>query len=116
MAKFTDDYFAFPIKIYDGFSLKKAMDEEEMGVEATADWISGVIRIPVKEFLEHRVFWHDGFSRGRSIEEVASDGFDITLVCSEVYGDFSCTWERKKFEEKLNEFISKRNSKEEPSY
>lgn len=106
--KFTEGYFAFPIKIYDGSSLGKAQKLEDIiDIPTTADWIAGMVKLPGREFIENRIFWHDGFSRDRGVEEVASEGFDLTVVCTDLYGDFTCTWDRKKFEEKLNEFIAK---------
>jgi hypothetical protein len=108
MTKFTDDFFTFPIKIYDGFSLKKALKEEdEEGVDGPVpiDWIVGYVRLPAKDLP--RMMWHDAFSRDRTVSDVAENGFDATAVVSHEYGEFMCTWPRKKFEDKLNEFIEK---------
>ena len=108
MDKFTDDVFGFPIKIYDGFSLRKAMEQEEkeeISEPVPADWVMGYVRIPGRGL--ERLIWHDGFSRERSVKEVAESGFDLTIIVSDVYGDFACTWPRRKFEEKLNEFMEK---------
>jgi hypothetical protein len=113
MNKFTDDFFSFPIKVYDGFSLKKAMEAEDKDTtEAPVpiDWVTGWVKIPAKDL--HRMMWHDGFSRERTVEEVAKEGFDLTIVVNDNYGDFVCTWPRKKFEQKLDEFMEKwENSK-----
>ena len=109
MHKFTDDFFGFPIKVYDGFSAKKAMEAEDKDTTdepVPIDWIAGWAKIPAKDLP--KMMWHDGFSRERKVEEVAKNGFDLTMVFSDVYGDFVCTWGRKKFEEKLNEFMEKR--------
>lgn len=104
--KFTEKFFSFPIKIYDGFSLEKALKEEEVTDEPKdADWISGTFKLPASELAS--MAWHDGFSRNRNVEEVAKEGFDITVICSNSYGDMTCMWPRKKFEEKLNEFYEK---------
>lgn len=108
MSKFTDDFFGFPIKIYDGFSLKKALEEEDKeGVDGPVpiDWIVGQVRLPAKDL--HKLMWHDGFSRDRTVSDVAEKGFDVTTVVCEPHGEFMCTWTRKKFEEKLNEFMDK---------
>src|ERR1044072_1997570 len=108
MSKFTDDFFSFPIQIYDRFSFKTALKEEdEEGVDGPVpiDWIVGHVRLPVKDL--HRMMWHDAFSRDRTVSDVAENGFDATAVVSHEYGEFMCTWPRKKFEEKLNEFIEK---------
>lgn len=112
MAKFTDDYFIFPIKIYDGFSLRRALDQEEkemVDAPVPADWILGYARLSAKEFEDRRVCWYDFYSRESSVEQAAKEGFDQTMVVSDRYGEFGCMWPRKKFEEKLNEFMEKRN-------
>jgi hypothetical protein len=108
MSKFTDDFFGFPIKIYDGFSLKKALEEEDKeGVDGPVpiDWIVGQVKLPAKDL--HKLMWHDGFSRDRIVSDVAENGFDVTIVVSDIHGEFMCTWPRKKFEDKLNEFMEK---------
>lgn len=114
MSKFTDDFFAFPIKIYDGFSLKKALEEEDKeGVDGPVpiDWIVGYVRLPAKDL--HKMMWHDGFSRDRTVSDVAENGFDVTTVVHDNYGEFMCTWPRKKFEDKLNEFMEKWSAEQE---
>lgn len=108
MSKFTDDFFTFPIKIYDGFSLKKAMEAEDKDTTdepVPIDWVVGWVKLPAKDL--HKMMWHEGFSRERKVEEVAEKGFDLTIVISEVWGEFVSTWNKKKFEEKLNEFMEK---------
>lgn len=113
MSKFTDDFFSFPIKIYDGFSLKKAMKEEEdTDGPVPIDWIVGQVRLPAKDL--HRMMWHDGFSRDRTVSDVAENGFDMTSVVHDDYGEFMCTWPRKKFEQKLDEFMEKWNTEKNP--
>jgi len=106
MNKFTDGFFMFPIKIYDSLSLGRAMEfEESVGMKADADWISGAAKVPAKEL--EAMTWQDGYSNGRAIDEVREEGFDLTIIYLESYGEFICTWPRKKFEEKLNEFMAK---------
>lgn len=116
MGKFTEDFFSFPIKVYDGFSLKKALEEEDKDTaEAPVpiDWVMGWVKIPAKDL--GRIMWHDGFSRERNVKDVAEDGFDLTIVVSDVYGEFVCTWGRKKFEGKLDEFMEKWKASQPPS-
>jgi hypothetical protein len=115
MNKFTDNFFGFPIKVYDDFSAKKAMDAEDKDTTnepVPIDWIVGWAKIPVSDL--HKLMWHDGFSRDRKVEQVASEGFDLTMVCSNTLGDFVCTWPKKKFEEKINEFMEKRRESQAP--
>jgi hypothetical protein len=108
MGRFTDDFFGFPIKVYDGFSVKKAMEAEDKETTegpVPIDWVSGWARLPARDL--GKMMWHDGFSRERSVEDVAKEGFDVTIVVSDFHGEFVCTWTRKKFEEKINEFMEK---------
>ena len=108
--KFTDQFFAFPIKIYDGASLKQVEDMEEANIHMEVDWISGTVKVPYKDLGD--MTWQDGYSNGRSVEEVREEGFDLTVVYLDRYGEFTCTWPRKKFEEKLNDFVGKQEQKE----
>lgn len=117
MSKFTEDFFGFPIKIYDGFSLKKALEEEDKeGVDGPVpiDWIVGYVKIPAKDLT--KLMWHDSFSRDRTVSDVAENGFDVTTVVCEPHGEFMCTWQRKKFEQKLDEFMEKWKASQTPAY
>lgn len=106
MAKFTDDYFSFPIKIYNSLSLRKARQEEESTEQPVeAEWVQGVMKLPVEEIF--KISWHDGFSREREIKDVVEIGFDSTVVYSNTYGDFICTLNRKEFEDRLNKFMER---------
>lgn len=104
--KFTDKFFSFPIKIYDSQSLRRAEEMEEANIHMDPDWISGWTKVSYKDLLEGFT-WQDGYSNGRTIEEVKEEGFDLTIVYIERYGEYTCTWNRKKFEEKLNDFMEK---------
>jgi len=106
--KFTDSFFSFPIKIYDKESIEGYLKVDDiLGDRGTEpDWIVGIMKIPAQWFVDDKVSWLDGYTRGRSLEEINREGFDITQV--DVDGDiYTCAWERRKFEEKLNEFMEK---------
>ena len=75
-----------------------------------AEWISGVCRVPAADI--ETIIYHNGYPNGRDLEEVRKEGFDLTVVYLDRYGELICTWSRKKFEEKLNEFMA-RQPKEE---
>lgn len=114
--KFTSEYFMFPIKVYDGVSLRELMkNKEEFGEETReeADWIAGKVRIPLKEFLKHRVWWHEGYSKSMTVADVAKEGFDVTVVYVERMGEFTCTWTMKEFEDRLNRAIERYESTDE---
>lgn len=99
--KYTDRFFSFPIRIYDG---KTIQDIEEGG---EGDWIVGVVRMPFEDMRYS--CWYDGFSRDKGVEEVSEKGFDATIVSNKMHGQFNCIWNRKRFEEKLNEGMEKYN-------
>jgi hypothetical protein len=111
--KFTDKFFRFPIKIYDGVSARKMIKKELKNLdtlgdedeEEDIDWVQGDVKIPFWG-LEN-LFYHEGYTPGRSTEDVAKNGFDLTYVSHTVYGDFECMWDMKKFEDRLNAFVEK---------
>lgn len=102
--KYTEERFEFPMKIYDGFSLRKAMKkEEDTDVAMDGDWVEGRIKLPVEEIMG----WFDTFSKGRSIDDVFKEGFDAIVVITYSMGEFECTWNKEKFEKELNTFYEK---------
>lgn len=96
--KHTDNFFLFPIKCYDERIL--AEDEEE-----TREWVLGYGRFPMSELYE--ITWQDTYSKDRTSEEASKNGPDLTKVYSARYGEFICMWPRKKFENKLNDYMEK---------
>jgi|SRR5579885_3355627 len=104
--KYTDKFFTFPIKIYDSRSLKTAEQMEDANIHMDPEWISGWTRVHYKDLLQGFT-WQDGYSNGRSVDEVREEGFDLTIVYIEAYGEYTCTWDRKTFENKLNAFMTK---------
>lgn len=102
--KYTDGLFSFPIRVYDGFSIRKAIKrEEDIDMPVDGDWVAGMARIPFAE-IKGLI---DYFSVGRTPEEVASEGFDCCLVLTNSFGDFIATLPMKEFEQKLNSFADK---------
>jgi len=97
--KYTEKFFSFPIRIYDSKSLPDIDDGGE------GDWIVGVVRMPFEDMRYS--CWYDGFSRSKEVDEVSKEGFDATIVSNKMHGQFNCVWNRKKFEEKLNEGMEK---------
>ena len=112
--KFTDRFFAFPIRIYDKRSLEKVLNQEDLEDIVTTEpaWVRGEVKFPVNEL--EGIIWHDGFKTGRNVKEVAEKGFDLTVIHSEKYGLFFCLWKKEEFEQRLNDFIEQFESKEEP--
>lgn len=107
--RYTDRWFKFPVRIYDGFSVQKAImveekkfseDPEAIDRPETPDWVTGFVRIPLNEVE----CWIDYYSEGRETSEVATEGFDLTMIETKNLGKFECVWKRQKFEEELNKF------------
>ena len=65
------------------------------------EWAAGIARVPFQEI----VLWSDYFDSQQGIKGVKENGFQYTLVCTSKDGDFISTWDRLKFEEKLNEYV-----------
>lgn len=102
--EYTDGLFEFPIKVYDGFSVRKALkQEEEYETPMDGDWIEGFAEIPFTE-IKGII---DYFSKGRTLEEVAKEGFDSCIVMTHNYGDFVANISRIEFRKRLNAFASK---------
>lgn len=99
--KHTDTFFLFPIKIYQDSDT----EVEEKPSYEEIDWAVGYARLPLKEL--YNLTWMDGYSKTKTGEQAIKEGFDLTQVISEIYGKYICTWPRKKFESKLNDFIEK---------
>jgi hypothetical protein len=105
--RFTDTFFAFPIKIFDGDSIERHMKVAELlDQHIEPEWVIGTVKVPAQWFVDDKVCWNDGYTKGRSLSDVEREGFDNTQV--DVDGAvYCCVWERRKFEEKLNEFMER---------
>ena len=110
--KYTDKWFKFPVRIYDGFSVHKAIliedkklaeNLEDIDKPEVPDWVMGYARIPISEITS----WVDYYSEGRETSDVAKEGFDLTLVETKNLGKFECVWKRDRFEEELNKYAEK---------
>lgn len=94
--KHTDKFFLFPIKVYN--------DEiTEETTEENAEWVAGYARLPLEEL--YTMTWFDTYTSDRPVKEVSEKGCDLTRLVSERYGAYICLWPRKKFENKLNEYM-----------
>lgn len=110
--KYTDKWFKIPVRIYDGFSVHKAIliedkkfaeNPEDIDKPEVPDWVRGWAMIPKEEITS----WVDYYSEGRETSDVAKEGFDLTLVETKNLGKFECVWKREKFEEELNKYAEK---------
>jgi hypothetical protein len=113
--KFTDRFFEFPIKIYDGMSVRKMLKSEASSdiPQAIDDlgWVRGRVKLPY--WALDKLFYYDSFSEGRTPEEVAESGFDMTTVIHSDFGEFECMWKKEIFEKRLNDFTELYESENE---
>lgn len=108
--KYTDGLFEFPIRVYDGLSLKKAIkQEEDMEIPRDGEWVEGTAEVPFNE-IKGMI---DYFSKGRPIEEVYNEGFDCCIIMTNSFGDFICNLPKKLLKERLNTFAEKYTSQVE---
>ena len=110
--RFSERFFKFPIKIYDGVSIRRVM-KQELDLDnpddvQSPDWVQGYAKLPYWSL--DKLYYHEGFSTGRTPEEVAKDGFDLTSVYHAEFGDFECLWPLEKFEKRLDEFAERYES------
>ena len=103
---YVDTFFKIPIRVYDEkttlFNMKafkEATSDEDISIEG--DWISGFIRIKPEDIDN----WMDYFDSNKGIDGVKSEGFTETLVLLKK-DSFICLWNRNKFEENLNKYMS----------
>lgn len=114
--KYTEGKFGFPVKIYDGLSIMKAVMKEEKRLDQitdaddideleleSGDWVMGVVKIPVEEVIA----WSDNPTQGKTMKEMADEGFSETKVITKTLGNFECLWKLAKFEEELDKFVDR---------
>ena len=102
--KYTDGLFSFPVRVYDGFSIRRAQKrEEDLKMPVDGEWVEGRARIPYSE-IKGMI---DYFSIGRSPEDVVREGFDCCIVMTNSFGDFICNMPQSKLEKELNIFADR---------
>lgn len=121
MAYTDEKFFEFPVKLYDPESLisleiKKLRGEEEFETEddeeeiylPEADWAeSSKVCLP-----EDIIAWIEGGDRGNKAKDLAEKGFPrciVTIKENYSIGVYECVWPKKKFEQRLNAFMAKRD-------
>lgn len=101
---YTDRFFEFPGRIYDRFATQQAMEQEEKdNIPIEGDWAAGRIKIPFQEISS----WSDYFDSDQGVEGVKEKGFEYTLIWTHNEGTYISIWKKDKFEQKLNEYVTK---------
>ncbi len=110
--KFTDKFFEFPIRIYNGSTVEELMDEEREHSEDSMMWIIGDMKIPNDHLPDLK--WHEYFSEEDGVngaiereKEQKGTAFDCTMVSLRSGHEYICPWPKSKFEKKLNDFVEK---------
>jgi hypothetical protein len=98
--KYTDSFFKFPIRVYDPISVKNAYEREQNDGEVIdGNWLLGLKRVHPDDIES----WEDTFTRDiLPLTEGSKCNATVVMVKNE--GEILCTWDRKKFEEKLDAF------------
>jgi hypothetical protein len=98
--KYTDGYFKFPIRVYDPISVRDAYHREEKeGEIVDGNWLLGFKRVHPDDIES----WEDTFTRDiLPLNEESECNATVVVIKGE--GEIMCTWNRKKFEEKLDAF------------
>lgn len=112
--KSINEYFNFPIRVYDRVSVTglerdhkafyegtSLLEEEIEKLRVEPSWVKGHARIPVDE-IKGIV---DGLSLDQDVKEVAQNGFKFTVVMTRSLGDFMCTWNKTRFELELDKHL-----------
>lgn len=102
--KYTDRFFEFPIRVYDRFTAQKAEAEEKIhDIPQEGDWAAGKAKLPYDSISA----WTDYFDSTQGVDGVLQDGFKYTMVFTFGDGAFISTWEKSKFEDRLNAYAEK---------
>lgn len=105
--KYTDKLFRFPIRLADEaqiMDMGQRMSKGEDVSHEIVDTIDSYTRLPI---IQGDLCWHEAFPPETDFKDLMKEGLQTTLVTSEKFGDFMCSWNMKKFEEELNKHMEK---------
>ncbi len=107
--RFTDKFFEFPIRIYDGQTISEALEE---GPQEDPLWILGDIKIPAEKVASLK--WHSYFKEENGVkgaiereEKRPGSGLPHTMVMLESGHEYVCPLNKSRFEDELNNFVEK---------
>lgn len=112
--KYTERFFKFPIRIYDGHSMYKAEKEEEK------QELAGQLIDPVHvdfavgyKTLKHNSIrgWMESYTTEQGLDYVMEQGFPCTLVTTKEDETYLCNWTMAEFEEALDNFVERLEEK-----
>jgi hypothetical protein len=102
MNKPADDFFKFPIRIYDPlYDHEDAEDQfKNTGFKPPRDYVIGYIRVRVSDIIS----WGDAVSPYTDLKVVREKNKMLTSVSTKD-DDYLCSWSRENFEENYNNYI-----------
>lgn len=109
--KFSERYMAIPIRMYQADEIEHLTEEKRLAGSTEPidpDYVIGKVKICPYNIEEY----YDAFSRPRNLESVRDSGFDSTRLIMKSGEYYDCTWNMKKFEEKVDKFVEKLESAE----
>lgn len=116
--RYTDKFFEFPIRIYDGMERLKVAIKQDKQLEINPDdveeedspWVRGTCAI----LPEHIISFNETMSFEKTIDDIIKEG-EGNMTRIELKEDRVevCAWPLKKFKEKLNAFVEKYNAEKD---
>lgn len=100
--KYTEQFFKFPVRIYDRYSVQNSEKREEMeNAPVEGDWTIGQKAIPYTEITDYG----DYFDSEEGISSVEEHGFTSTIIFTKDAGVFISPLIIEDFEERLNKHV-----------
>lgn len=102
MLRPSDEYFKFPIRVYDpNYDIEGGEEYLRLhGHRPKRLYVIGYTKVKVQDIVS----WEDTFSKYTPIEKVQDKGSMLTLVITRD-NEYFCSWTRERFEEALNKFV-----------
>lgn len=109
--KFTERFFKFPIRYIDEYGIAKLQEEITETKKLPEDQpniasVNSIYKLPYGEVDG----WQEINPPETKFEDIAGgkkEGLQCTMVYTKTHGDLLCSWNVKKFEEKLDEYHEK---------
>lgn len=97
--KYTDRFFKFPVRVTDAYVAESL---EKSNEKISLPTIDSYIKLPYSEIEG----WQEMYPPETEFDEVSTKGFECTLVFTKKHRDILCSWNVKKFESKLDAYVS----------
>ena len=102
--KYSDRFFKFPVRVTDIYLAESLEKKAELsGEKPSIPTVDGYIKLPYSDIEGYQ----EMYPPETDFEDVINKGFQCTLVFTKKHGDILCSWDLKKFEEKLDGYVAK---------